>query len=186
MEKSSDDVSNIHNRFSLTLINPASHYFSLVGSLAIAAVIVSTVYFGYLGSDEIWFRILGVIGILALTQLIDIQFTRKKEYSKSLHASLFGNMLWIAVLLMGLLASVVLAKEASLFFVTYGMFLFASFRIGIFTTTLGASIRKAWAICMVQPLAMFLVMIPYDMWNSMLTNPMAIGFGAVFLIIASV
>jgi len=186
MEKSSDDVSNIHNRFSLTLINPASHYFSLVGSLAIAAVIVSTVYFGYLGSDEIWFRILGVIGILALTQLIDIQFTRKKEYSKSLHASLFGNMLWIAVLLMGLLASVVLTKDASLFFVTYGMFLFASFRIGIFTTTLGASIRKAWAICMVQPLAMFLVMIPYDMWNSMLTNPMAIGFGAVFLIIASV
>lgn len=186
MEKSSDDVSNIHNRFSLTLINPASHYFSLIGSLAIAAVIVATVYLGYIGSDEIWFRILGVIGALALTQLIDKQFTRKKEYSKSLHASLFGNMLWIAVLLMGLLASVVLVRDASLFFVTYGMFLFASFRIGIFTTTLGASIRKAWAICMVQPLAMFLVMIPYDMWNSMLTNPMAIGFGAVFLIIASV
>ena len=186
MEKSSDDVSNIHNRFSLTLINPASHYFSLIGSLIIAAVITTIVYFGYLGSDEIWFRIPVVIGILASTQLIDSQFTRKKEYSKSLHASLFGNMLWIAVLLMGLLASVVLAKDTSLFFVTYGMFLFASFRIGIFTTTLGASIRKAWAICMVQPLAMFLVMIPYDMWNPMLTNPMAIGFGAVFLIIASV
>jgi putative membrane protein len=187
MEKSSDDVSNIHNRFSLTLINPASHYFSLVGSLVIAAVITATVYFGYhLDSDEIWFRIPAVIGILALTQLIDKHFTRKKEYSKSLHASLFGNMLWIAILLMGLLASVVLVKETSLFFVTYGMFLFASFRIGIFTTTLGASIRKAWAICMVQPLAMFLVMIPYDMWSSMLTNPMAIGFGSVFLIIASV
>jgi putative membrane protein len=187
MEKSSDDVSNIHNRFSLTLINPASHYFSLVGSLVIAAVITAIVYFGYhLDSDEIWFRIPAVIGILALTQLIDKHFTRKKEYSKSLHASLFGNMLWIAVLLMGLLASVVLTKETSLFFVTYGMFLFASFRIGIFTTTLGASIKKAWAICMVQPLAMFLVMIPYDMWSSMLTNPMAIGFGSVFLIIASV
>jgi len=186
MEKSSDDVSNIHNRFSLTLINPASHYFSLVGSLVIAAVITATVYFGYLGSDEIWFRIPLVVGILALTQLIDTQFTRKKEYSKSLHASLFGNMLWIATLLMGLLASVVLVKDTSLFFVTYGMFLFASFRIGIFTTTLGASIRKAWAICMVQPLAMFLVMIPYDMWDSMLTDPMAIGFGAAFLIIASV
>jgi len=186
MEKSSDDVSNIHNRFSLTLINPASHYFSLVGSLVIAAVITATVYFGYLGSDEIWFRIPLVVGILALTQLIDTQFTRKKEYSKSLHASLFGNMLWIATLLMGLLASVVLVKDTSLFFVTYGMFLFASFRIGIFTTTLGSSIRKAWAICMVQPLAMFLVMIPYDMWDSMLTDPMAIGFGAAFLIIASV
>jgi len=186
MEKSSDDVSNIHSRFSLTLINPASHYFSLVGSLVIAAVITFTVYFGYLDSVESWFRIPAVIGALALSQLVDTRFTRKKEYSKSLHASLFGNMLWIAVLLMGLLASVVLVKEASLFFVTYGMFLFASFRIGIFTTTLGASIRKAWAICMVQPLAMFLVMIPYDMWSSMLTNPMAIGFGSVFLIIASV
>ncbi|MCE9652161.1 MAG: DUF2070 family protein [Nitrosarchaeum sp.] len=186
MEKSSDDVSNIHNRFSLTLINPASHYFSLIGSLIIAAVITATVYFGYKGSNEIWFRIPLVIGVLALTQLVDTRFTRKKEYSKSLHASLFGNMLWIAVLLMGLLASVVLVKETSLFFVTYGMFLFASFRIGIFTTTLGASIRKAWAICMIQPLAMFLVIIPYDMWSSTLTNPMSIGFGIVFLIIASV
>lgn len=186
MEKSSDDVSNIHNRFSLTLINPASHYFSLAGSLVISAVITSIVYLGYIGTNENWFRIPMVIGVLALSQLIDTRFTRKKEYSKSLHASLFGNMLWIAVILMGLLASVVLVKEASLFFVTYGMFLFASFRIGIFTTTLGASIKKAWAICMVQPLAMFLVMIPFDMWYSTLTNPLAIGFGAVFLIIASV
>ncbi|QLH10618.1 DUF2070 family protein [Nitrosarchaeum sp. AC2] len=186
MEKSSDDVSNIHNRFSLTLINPASHYFSLAGSLVISAVITSIVYLGYIGTNENWFRIPMVIGVLALSQLIDTRFTRKKEYSKSLHASLFGNMLWIAVILMGLLASVVLVKETSLFFVTYGMFLFASFRIGIFTTTLGASIKKAWAICMVQPLAMFLVMIPFDMWYSTLTNPLAIGFGAVFLIIASV
>lgn len=186
MEKSSDDVSNIHNRFSLTLINPASHYFSLAGSLVISAVITAIVYFGYIETNENWFRIPMVIGALALSQLIDTQFTRKKEYSKSLHASLFGNMLWIAVILMGLLASVVLVKDASLFFVTYGMFLFASFRIGIFTTTLGVSIKKAWAICMVQPLAMFLVMIPFDMWYSTLTNPIAIGFGAVFLIIASV
>lgn len=186
MEKSSDDVSNIHNRFSLTLINPASHYFSLAGSLVISAVITAIVYLGYIGTNENWFRTPMVIGVLALSQLIDTRFTRKKEYSKSLHASLFGNMLWIAVILMGLLASVVLVKETSLFFVTYGMFLFASFRIGIFTTTLGASIKKAWAICMVQPLAMFLVMIPFDMWYSTLTNPLAIGFGAVFLIIASV
>jgi len=186
MDKSSDDVSNIHNRFSLTLINPSSHYFSLIGSLAIAAFITVTTHFGYLDSDEIGFRILAVMGVLALSQLIDTRFTRKKEYSKCLHASLFGNLLWIATLLMGLLSSFVLSKETSLFFVTFGMFLFASFRIGIFTTTLGANIKKAWAICMVQPLAMFLVMIPYEMWNLMLTNPVAIGFGVAYLIIASV
>jgi putative membrane protein len=65
------------------------------------------------------------------------------------------------------------------------MFLFASIRIGVFTTTLGVSIKKIWAICMIQPLAMFLVLIPQDMWIPMLTNPLSLGYGITFLIIAS-
>jgi len=185
MQKDSDDVSNIHNRFSLTLINPSSQYFSLVGSLVVATVITAITYLAYLDSEEFLFRIPLVVGVLAITQLLDTRFTKKKEYSKSLHVSLFANLLWIATLLMGLLASVVLSKEASLFFITFGMFLFASIRIGVFTTTLGVSIRKIWAICMIQPLAMFLVLIPQDMWISMLTNPMSLGYGITFLIIAS-
>jgi putative membrane protein len=185
MEKQSDDVSNIHNRFSLTLINPASHYFSLVVSLIIAAVITATVHLGYFGTDEL-FRIPIAIGVLAATQILDSRFTKKKEYSKALHASLFANMLWIVTLFMGLLASFVLSKEVSLFFVMFGMFLFASFRIGIFTTTLGASIKKAWAICFIQPLAMFLVIVPQDRWVELLTNPIGLGYGVSFLIIASV
>ncbi len=189
MQKTPDDVSNIHNRFSLTLVNPSSHYFSLVGSLATATVISLTIHFGYLSNldiDEIWYRLPAVIGVLVITQLIDTRFTKKKEYSKSLHSSLFGNMLWAVTLLMGLLASFVLSKEISLFFVTFGLFLFASFRIGIYTTTLGVSIKKVWFICFVQPLAMFLVLIPQDMWFSILSNPVALGYGASFLIIASV
>ena len=186
MEKYSDDVSNIHNRFSLTLINPSSHYFSLIASLIIAAVTTITTYLGYLGSEDFLLRIPLVVGALAITQLIDTRFTKKKEYSKALHASLFANLLWIVTLFMGLLASIVLSKETSLFFVTFGMFLFASFRIGIFTTTLGASIKKAWAICFVQPLAMFLVLIPQSLWTEMLTAPLSLGYGVAFLIIASV
>ncbi len=185
MQKAPDDVSNIHNRFSLTLINPSSHYFSLVGSLVVATVITVITYLAYFDSEEFLFRIPLVVGVLAITQLLDTRFTKKKEYSKSLHVSLFANLLWIATLLMGLLASVVLSKETSLFFITFGMFLFASIRIGVFTTTLGVSIRKIWAICMIQPLAMFLVLIPQDMWISMLTNPMSLGYGITFLIIAS-
>ena len=188
MEKDSDDVSNIHNRFSLTLVNPSSHHFSLVGSLVTVTVIVLTTYFGYLNNlslDEIWYRFPAVIGVLALIQLLDTKFAKKKEYSKSLHSSLFGNMLWVVTLLMGLLASFVLSKEISLFFVTFGMFLFASFRIGIYTTTLGASLKKAWAICFVQPLAIFFVLIPHDLWFSMLSDPIALGYGITFLIIAS-
>ena len=185
MQKASDDVSNIHNRFSLTLINPSSHYFSLVGSLITAVVITVTTYLGYLGSEDFLFRIPLVILVLAITQLLDTRFTKKKEYSKVLHVSLFANLLWVATLLMGLLASVVLSKETSLFFITLGMFLFASIRIGVFTTTLGVSIKKIWAICLIQPLAMFLVLIPQDMWIPMLTNPLSLGYGITFLIIAS-
>ena len=186
MEQAPDDVSNIHNRFSLTLINPSSHYFSLIASLIVAVAITVTTYLGYFGSEDFWFRIPLVVMVLAITQLLDTRFTKKKEYSKSLHVSLFANLLWIATLLMGLLASFVLSKETSLFFITFGMFLCASIRIGVFTTTLGVSIKKIWAICLIQPLAMFLILIPQDMWIPMLTNPMALGYGIAFLIIASV
>ena len=186
MQKASDDVSNIHSRFSLTLINPSSHYFSLIASLIVAVAITVTTYLGYFGSEDFWFRIPLVVMVLAITQLLDTRFTKKKEYSKVLHVSLFANLLWVAILLMGLLASVVLSKEISLFFITLGMFLFASIRIGVFTTTLGVTIKKIWAICLIQPLAMFLILIPQDMWIPMLTNPMALGYGIAFLIIASI
>ncbi|NWK07601.1 DUF2070 family protein [Marine Group I thaumarchaeote] len=186
MQKASDNVSNIHSKFSLTLINPSSHYFSLIASLIVAVAITVTTYLGYFGSEDFWFRIPLVVMVLAITQLLDTRFTKKKEYSKVLHVSLFANLLWVAILLMGLLASVVLSKEISLFFITLGMFLFASIRIGVFTTTLGVTIKKIWAICLIQPLAMFLILIPQDMWIPMLTNPMALGYGIAFLIIASV
>ena len=187
MEQESDDVSNIHDRFSLTLVNPGSKYFSLVGSLAVGIVIVLATCFGYLNLEfnEFWYKIPMVLAVMAAMQLLDIKFAKKKEYSKSLHSSLFGNMLWVVTILMGILASIVLSKDTSLFFITFGMILFASFRIGLYTTTLGASLKKAWAIAFIQPLAMFFVLIPQELWISMLTNPIALGYGFAFLIIAS-
>jgi putative membrane protein len=189
MEKASDDVSNIHNRFSLTLVNPGSKYFSLVISMVVASVTVLAVYFGYLselGFEENWYRLPIVLGVLALTQLLDTRFSKKKEYSKSLHSSLFANMLWTVTLLMGILSSVVLSKDIEPFFIVFGLLLFASFRIGIYTTTLGASLKKAWAICFIQPVAMFLVLIPQDLWISILSEPIGLGYGISFMIIASV
>ncbi|MCV0431632.1 DUF2070 family protein [Nitrosopumilus sp.] len=189
MEKAPDDVSNIHNRFSLTLINPSSHYFSLVISLVVASVTVLATYFGYLseqGFEENWYRLPLVLGVLVITQLLDTRFTKKKEYSKSLHSSLFGNMLWTVTLLMGILSSIVLSKNIELFFIVFGLLLFASFRIGIYTTTLGVSLKKAWAICLIQPLAMYMVLIPQEKWISILSEPMGLGYGISFMIIASV
>ena len=68
--ESPDGVSNIHDRFSLTLVNPSSHYFSLVVSLVVATVTVLTIYLGYLGEldfGEFWYRLPLVLGVLALT-----------------------------------------------------------------------------------------------------------------------
>ena len=178
MEQDTDNVSNIHNRFSLTL----------VVSMIVAAVTVFE-YLGYLnnlGFEENWHRLPLVLGILYATQFLDTKFTKKKEYSKSLHSSLFGNMLWTVTLLMGILSSVVLSKNLEPFFITFGLLLFASFRIGIYTTTLGVSLKKAWTICLIQPLAMFFVLIPHDMWISILSEPIGLGYGISFMIIASV
>ncbi|MFB5620564.1 MAG: DUF2070 family protein, partial [Nitrosopumilus sp.] len=139
-----------------------------------------------LGFEENWYRLPIVLAVLVLTQLLDTRFSKKKEYSKSLHSSLFGNMLWTVTLLMGILASIVLSKDVQLFFITFGVLLFASFRIGIYTTTLGASLKKAWTICLIQPLAMYFVLIPQDMWISILSEPIGLGYGISFMIIASV
>jgi putative membrane protein len=145
-----------------------------------------TVFF-YLESDDLIFRILIVTGALLATQIIDSRFTKNKEYSKSLHMSLFGNSLWLLTISSGFVASLLISREEIPFlFVTLGMFLFASFRIGIYTTVLGASIGKAWLVCFIQPMAMFLALIPIEMWIPVFTDFQALAYGAVFLVLASI
>ena len=186
MTESYSDVSKIHKRYSLTLLNPSSFYHSLIISIIIASVLVTLTVSVYLESEDIIFRLLAVLGTLFVTQIIDSRFTKNKEYSKALHMSLFGNSLWLLTAVSGLLASLLISREEVPFlFITVGMFLFASFRIGIFTTVLGANIRKAWLVCFLQPMAMFLALVPIDMWIPVLTNYQAIAYGTTFLILAS-
>jgi len=186
MTESYSDVSKIHKRYSLTLLNPSSLYHSLIISIIVASVLVTLTVSVYLESEDIVFRLLAVLGTLLVTQLIDSRFTRNKEYSKALHMSLFGNSLWLLTAVSGLLTSLIISREEIPFlFITVGMFLFASFRIGIFTTVLGVNIRKAWLVCFLQPMAMFLALIPIDMLIPVLTNYQAIAYGTTFLILAS-
>jgi len=186
MTESYSDVSKIHKRYSLTLLNPSSFYHSLIISIIVASVLVTLTVSVYLESKDIVFRLLAVLGTLLVTQIIDSRFTRNKEYSKALHMSLFGNSLWLLTAVSGLLASLIISRdEIPFLFITVGMFLFTSFRIGIFTTVLGANIRKAWLVCFLQPMAMFLALVPIDMWIPVLTNYQAIAYGTTFLILAS-
>ena len=179
----SKDIENIHRRYSFTLINPASFYVSLTGSIAITAIISFLCFNNYIQNYEIFYHLPAAIGALLAIQYIDSRFTRHKEYSKSLHMSFFGNALWLITIVGGIIGSAILSKEPTLFYVAVGALIFSSFRIGIMTTTLGISMKKACALCFVQPLAMFFALIPIDMW-SVLYDVQSLVFGIAFLAIA--
>ena len=179
----SDDIQNIHKRYSFTLINPASFYVSLIFSVVTAAIISTLAILNYLQYGEILFTIPIVIAVLLVTQYTDSRFTKHKEYSKSLHMSLFGNVLWLITVVGGIVGAFIVSKELSLFYVAVGMYIFSSFRIGIMTTTLGVSLKKSCVLCFIQPLAMFFVMVPMDMW-SILYDVQSLAFGIVFLAVA--
>ncbi|MFQ6025497.1 MAG: DUF2070 family protein [Nitrosopumilaceae archaeon] len=183
MMKSSEDVTRIAKRYKLTLINPFSYYHSLSISILIVSALVATTVFGYLQNDDQFFVILvSVMAILLATQYLDSLFSRSKEYSKSVHVSLFGNILWLLTTVGGLVSFSLFSKTELLpVYITAGMFLFAGFRIGIFTSVLGTGIGKAWAVCFIQPFLMFLVLVPASNWVPMLTDLQALTYGGVFL-----
>ncbi|MGI0004251.1 MAG: DUF2070 family protein, partial [Candidatus Nitrosotenuis sp.] len=188
MTESHDDVSKIHKRYSLTLLTPSSSYHSLIFSVIAASILCVITLFLYLERpDDLVYRLPPLIAVLLATQYLDSRFIKNKEYSKALHLSLFGNLMWVGITLSGIAASVVLSKQdLSAFYVAGGMIIFASFRIGIFTTTLGTSMKRAWALCFVQPLAMYIVLMPQDFLASSILNQNVLGIGAAFLAIATV
>lgn len=180
MQHSTDDVSRLQGRYSLTLLSPSSFYFSLCLSMGMVAAVAAVTTWWYLDAPEYW-RILAAAAALALTQLVDSLYIRNREYSKSLHSSAFGCCVWMLALLMGLAVSAVTESEPSPFFVVLGFFLFTSYRIGIYTTVLGCRIGRAWAVCFVQPVAVFVAMVPVDMWTGLLSDPVSLAYGAIYL-----
>ena len=187
MAGSHDDVSQIQKRYSLTLINPSSFYLSLIFSIVVVSVLAATTVFAYRQSDDIVLRLALLMPVLLVTQYIDSRFIRNKEISKSMHMSLFGNSLWLLTVFAGMLSVLALSKpELSFFYVVEGMFLFASFRLGIYTTTLGVSLKRAMLICFIQPAAMFLALVPSEMWVSSLADPVTLLVGGAFLAITAI
>lgn len=186
MTESSDSVSRIHKRYTLTTFMPSSGYASLAISLAITCVIVSLSSIYYFKSLEgITVTIPITAAVLAVAQYVDCKVL-KTDYSKVLHISAFGNLLWLVTIIGGLLSVYVFPKpHLSEVYVAEGMLLFASFRVGIYTSVVGTRIKTALAMCLVQPLAMFLTFVPVERWYPMLSDPKAIGFGLVFIFLGT-
>lgn len=186
MTESHNDVSKIHSRYSLTLLTPSSYLQSLVFSFVAALATTYVAVHFYFADANVLDRLGIIIPVLLLTQYVDSKFTKNKEYSKSIHMSFFGNLAWLAIVLGGIASSAILSRpNLDSSYIAVGMYIFASFRIGIFTTTLGTSMRKAWLACFLQPVLMYFVMAPFESWADLI-SPTILGFGAAFLVISSV
>ena len=74
-----DDVSKIHDKYTLSLINPSSHYISLAASIIIAGLIGAFTAATYLGSTDLLIPTLAVIGALVGTQFLDILFAKHRD-----------------------------------------------------------------------------------------------------------
>lgn len=187
MTENADNVSNIHRRYSLTLLTPSSPYLSLFVSVVVASILVLLAELAYFENyDKFFIHIFVAICALLVTQILDARLLHTQK-SKARHISGFGSLLWLVTALGGLIAVPIFSKPELLpIYLTEGMFLFASFRIGIFTSVIGAKVKLAWAICMIQPLAMFLAIVPYQFWIPMLTDLQAIGYGIIFLIVGTI
>ncbi|HWY35390.1 MAG TPA: DUF2070 family protein, partial [Nitrosopumilaceae archaeon] len=186
MTENADNVSRIHKRYTLTTLTPSSHYLSLLISIIVTSATVALALFVYFKtSDKIFFSLPLSIAVLYGTQLLDARLL-KTEFSKIVHLSAFGNLLWFVTLLGGFVSAHVFSKPELLpIYITEGMFLFASFRIGLFTSVMGAKLKTAWAVCLIQPLAMFFAFVPSESWIPMLSDLKVIGYGLVFLFLAT-
>ena len=187
MTENANTVSRIHKRYSLTLLSPSSPYLSLIVSVAAASTIVLLAAYAYFDTyAKLSFHLPLAIGALLVTQIVDYRILHT-DLSKIRHISGFGNLLWFVTALGGLISVPLFSKPESLpMYLTEGMFLFASFRIGIFTSVIGAKIKLAWALCLIQPLAMFLAIVPWQFWIPMLTDLQTIAYGIVFLVVGTV
>lgn len=186
MTDSSDSVSRIHKRYTLTTFTPSSKYASFAISLAVACAIVALSSLYYFKDASTLAMSMGLTAaVLISAQFADLRFL-KTDYSKTLHISAFGNLLWLVTVIGGLLSVYLFSKpHLSMLYIAEGMFLFASFRIGIYTSVIGTKIKTALAVCLIQPLAMFLTFVPMAQWFPILSDPRAVGFGLVFIFLGT-
>ncbi len=183
----SDDVSRIHGKYSVTLLAPSSKIRSFIYSMIAATAFVAAAVFGFVPEENLAVRLGMVMVVLAAAQALDSRLIRNRDYSKAIHLSLYSNMLWLISLLTALAAAAILSRpEASVVYIGIGMFVVSSFRIGLLTTVLGVDVKRAWGICLIQPLAVFLVLVPSEMWLPVLYSPLTLGFGILFMALSTI
>ncbi|MEM2923419.1 MAG: DUF2070 family protein [Candidatus Nitrosocaldus sp.] len=178
-----DSVSRIHRRFSFTLINPSSHKTSLLISLACIGSIAYIV-------DADLLLIPLAVGIALLLFRMDYLLLKGHpvaKLSKVYHTNAFALMLWLAVLILSIPLAMLGNHDTLLI---EGMVFTVALRLCIFTSVFGSSLKRSALIAPITPIAMLLLLLPYDSIIQMLdtltlaTSMVVIGIAVVWCIMA--
>jgi len=189
----SDEVSNIHKRWSFTRLGPSSLKASFSGSLACGAaiIILSLLYYAESTPSALVNLPLG-IGVLAALHYVDylaMRGTPVNKLSKVAHVSFFANILWMLTLLLGIAADFVFLKDqghAGFDYIIAGMFLAAGLRVGIFTSVFGAALTRAMPVSFIQPLIFFLSFLPLSSYTAAAASHAGLIFGASLFVLGAI
>ena len=157
--------------------------------LACAALVITVSHIFHLRTDLptlAWHLPLGLAVLIGLTYVdyMLLSGTPVNKISKVVHVTSFANLLWAITVSVGILASTIFAKQGTTDYIVAGMLLAAGLRIGIFVSVFGASMNRAVAICLVQPMVFFSAFVPPQSYSIIVSDPVGLAFGASFIVLS--
>lgn len=186
-----DDVSNIHRRWSFTRWGPSSFKVSFSGSIAFGAVVIVVCHLYYLQNDGLSLALylpvgLAVLATLHFADFLALRGTPVNKLSKVAHVSLFANVLWSITALLGIASDFIFSKGntgADLDYIFAGMLLGIGLRAGIFTSVFGARFERSIPVSFLQPVIFFFAFIPFAEFDMVRASQLGIAFGVVMYLI---
>lgn len=159
-----ESVSSIHNRWSLTRLNPSSIKASIIISTVSTAILILIMRIWLFKQDGHFlltlFFGLASIGILALFDFWALRKAPLNKLSKVFHVAAFSSALWAGTAILGLVSNVLLGSgNTPISYLIEGMFLAIGLRIAIFRSVFGARLPRSVGVGIVQPMALAAIIV---------------------------
>ncbi len=183
---SEDSVTDIHRRWYFTLLNPSSYKTSAIISIISSLAIICINHVSFSVTELLIHLILNVVIITVgfVLDLFLLRGTPTNKISKVIHVAAFSNSLWLVTIMLGVLANIILNKNASILSYSIGgLFIASGLRYGIFTSVFGAKMPKSVLISFVLPIILFSNLLPYTNTFILQDYPGALVLGSVIYIV---
>ncbi len=180
-----DDVTSVHNRWSLTRINFSSYKISIVISIVFSIIIIILFHLYLIHStfEKIFIHIALGVASLILTDLLDFILLRgnpMNKLSKIFHLSAFSMILWSSMIIFGIVSDMIFNKNIPVYaYILEGFFLSSGLRIGLFSSVFGVKLWKAIILSFIQPGFFFISFVPSQYIIEIMTNKYGLIFGII-------